>query len=111
MAQADPNASGLQPTNYQELYASMPNVLDGIYMTYLAPSGPESGEQPAALQDCANNVPKVFVMLLPDPMPWIVFMHHPTCFVLSLLGAQPWDDRVFGFQGDVRQGNQVNLIE
>jgi hypothetical protein len=28
-----------------------------------------------------------------------------------LLRAQPWDDRIFGFQGDVRQGNQINLIE
>jgi hypothetical protein len=28
-----------------------------------------------------------------------------------LLGAQPWDDRIFGFQGDVRAGNQINLVE
>jgi hypothetical protein len=93
----------------------MPDVLDGVYMTYLAPFGPESGEQPATLRDCiilaANNVPKLFIMLLHDPTPRIVFVHHPTYFALSLLGAQPWDDRVFGFQGDVHQGNQVNLIE
>jgi hypothetical protein len=115
MAQANPNAGGPQPASYQELYASMPDVLDGVYTTYLTPFGPESGEQPATLRDCvisaANDVPKVFVMLLPDPTPRIVFMHRPTRFALSLLGAQPWDDRVFGFQGDVRQGNQVNLIE
>jgi hypothetical protein len=50
-------------------------------------------------------------MLLTNPTPRIVFLHRPTRFALSLLGAQPWDDRVFGFQGDVHQGNQVNLIE
>jgi hypothetical protein len=52
MAQANPNAGGPQPASYQELYALMSNVLDGIYMTYLAPFGPESGEQPATLWDC-----------------------------------------------------------
>jgi hypothetical protein len=44
MAQADPNAGGPQLANYQELYALMRDVLDGVYMTYLAPFGPESGE-------------------------------------------------------------------
>lgn len=115
MAQANPNAGGQQPSNYQELYASMPDVLDGVYTTYLAPFGPESGEQPATLRDrvisAAHDVPKVFVMLLTDPTPRIVFVHRPTRFASSLLGAQPWDDRVFGFQGDVREGNQVNLVE
>jgi hypothetical protein len=115
MAQADPNAGGQQPASYQELYASMPDVLDGVYTTYLAPFGPESGEQPATLRDrvisAANDVPKVFVMLLADPTPRIVFVHRPTRFASSLLGAQPWDDRVFGFQGDIRQGNQINLVE
>jgi hypothetical protein len=47
MAQANPNTGGLQPANYPELYSLMPDVLDGVYTTYLAPFGPESGEQPA----------------------------------------------------------------
>jgi hypothetical protein len=110
MAQADPHAGVQQPASYQELYASM---LNGEYTTYLAPFGPESGDQPATLRDhiisAANDVLKVFVMLLADPTPWIVFVHRPTCFASSLLG--PWDYRVFGFQGDIRQGNQVNLVE
>jgi hypothetical protein len=59
----------------------------------------------------ANDVPKVFMMLLANPTPRIVFVHCPTRFASPLLGAQPWDDRVFGFQGDIRQGNQVNLVE
>jgi hypothetical protein len=50
-------------------------------------------------------------MFLPNPTPRIVFVHRPTRFASSLLGAQPWDDRVFGFQGHVHQGYQVNLIE
>jgi hypothetical protein len=30
MAQADPHAGWQQLASYQELYASMPNVLDGV---------------------------------------------------------------------------------
>jgi hypothetical protein len=116
MAQADPHAGGQQPASYQDLYASMHDVLDGVYTTYLAPFGPESGDQPATLRDqvilAANDIPKVFVMLLADPTPRrIVFLHCPTRFASSLRGALPWDDRVFGFQGDLRQGNQINLVE
>jgi hypothetical protein len=100
---------------YQELYSLMPDVLNGQYTTYLAPFGPESGEQPAMLRDrvvtAANDVPKVFVMLLVDPTPQVIFVHHPTRYASSLLGTQPWDDRVFGFHGEVREGNQINMVE
>jgi hypothetical protein len=115
MAQANPNAGAQQPASYQELYASMPDVFNGHYTTYLVPFGPESGEQPATLRDrvitAANDVLKVFVMLLVDPTPQIVFVHRPTHYASSPLGAQQWDDRVFGFRGDVRQGNQINMVE
>ena len=115
MPQADPHAGVQQPASYQELYAAMPDVLDGAYMTYLAPFGPESGDQPATLRDhvivAANDVPKVFALLLVDLTPRIVFVHHLTQFASLLLGAQPWDDWVFGFQGNIQQGNQVNLVE
>jgi hypothetical protein len=115
MAQANPHAGDLRPASFQELYASMPDVLNGRYTTYLAPFGPESGQQPATLRDrvisAANDVPKVFVLLQTDPTPQIICVHRPTRYASSLLGAQPWDDRIFGFQGDVRQGNQINLIE
>jgi hypothetical protein len=51
-------------------------------------------------------------MLLADPMPQVVFVHHPIRYALLLLGAQPWDDPVFSFHGDVRQeGNQINMVE
>jgi hypothetical protein len=115
MAQADPHAGVPQPASYQELYAAMPDVFNGVYTTYLAPFGPESGDQPATLRDrvvsASNDVPKVFVMLLTDPAPRIVFVHRPTRFASSLHGTQPWDDRIFGFQGDIQPGNQVNLVE
>jgi hypothetical protein len=115
MAQANPHAGGLQPASFQELYATMPDVLNGQYTTYLAPFGPESGQQPATLRDrvisAANDVPKAFVLLQLDPTPQIICVHRPTRYASSLLGAQTWDDRIFGFQGDVWQGNQINLIE
>jgi hypothetical protein len=115
MAQANPHAGGLQPASFQELYAQMPDVLNGQYTMYLAPFGPESGQQPATLRDrvitAANDVPKVFVLLQSDPTPQIICVHRPTRYASSLLGAQPWDDRIFGFQGDVRVGNQINLVE
>jgi hypothetical protein len=115
MAQANPNAGAQQPATYQELYNAMPDVFNGQYMTYLAPFGPQLGEQSATLRDCvimaANNVPKVFAMLQREPTPLVMFVHRPTRYASSLLGAQPWDDCVFGFEGDIRQGNQVNLME
>jgi hypothetical protein len=116
MAQANPHAAAAQqPASFQELYASMPDVLNGQYTTYLAPFGPESGEQPAILRDrviaAAHDVPKAFVLLQCDPTPQIICVHRPTRYASSLLGAQPWDDRIFGFQGDIRPGNQINLVE
>jgi hypothetical protein len=87
----------------------MPDVLNGQYTTYLVPFGPESGQQPATLRDrvisMANDVPKAFVLLQSDPMPQIICVHHPTRYVSSLLEGQPWDDRIFGFPGNVWQGN------
>jgi hypothetical protein len=115
MAQANPHAGGLQPASFQELYALMPDVLNGQHTMYLAPFGPKSGQQPATLRDhvitVANDVPKVFVLLQSDPMPQIICVHHPTRYASSLLGAQLGDDHIFGFQGDVRQGNQIYLVE
>jgi hypothetical protein len=116
MAQANAHAGGLQPASFQKLYASMPDVLNRQYTTtYLAPFGPKSGQQPATLRDrvitAANDVPKAFVLLQMDPTLQIICVHHPTRYASSLLGAQLWDDHIFGFQGDVRQGNQINLIK
>jgi hypothetical protein len=116
MAQANPVImAAAQPTTYREHYATMPDVLDGTYAAYLGPFGPDSGEQPAILRDRvlmgANDVPKVFALMQVDPLPRIVFIHRPTRYAASLLGGQPWDDRVFGFQGDLLHGNQTNLIE
>jgi hypothetical protein len=115
MAPANPHAGGLQPASFQELYALMPDVLNGPYMMYLAPFGPKSGQQPATLRDhvitVANDIPKVFVLLQLDPMPQIICVHRPTRYASSLLGAQPSDDRIFSFQGDVWQGNQINLVK
>jgi hypothetical protein len=94
VGQADLQAGMQQPASYQELYASMPNVvLNGECTAYLAPFGPESEDQPATLWDrifsAANDITKAFVMLLADPTPQIVFVHRPTRFSSSLLGVQP----------------------
>ena len=96
-------------------YAAMPDILNGQYSAYLTPFGSESGEQPATLRDrvhtAANDVPKVFAMVQVDPTPRVIFIHRPTRYEPSLIGAQPWDDRIFGFQGDMLRGNQINLVE
>jgi hypothetical protein len=97
MAQApNPHAGGVQQAaSYQELYASVPDVLDGQYTTYLALFSSKSGEEPMMLWDhvitSTNDVPKVFVML---QVPSVISIHHLTRYalLLSLLGAQPWDD-------------------
>jgi hypothetical protein len=60
----------------------------------------------------ANDVPKVFAIMMQDtPVPRIIFVHRPTRFAPSWNGAQPWDDVIFGFQGDMHPGNQINTIE
>jgi hypothetical protein len=58
-----------------------------------------------------NDIPKVYTMLQVDPAPRVVFIHRPTRYAPSLLGPQPWDDCVFGFQGDLLHSNQLNLVE
>jgi hypothetical protein len=89
MAQANAHAGGHQPASFQELYASMPDVLNGQYMTYLAPFGPELGQQPTMLRDrvisAANDIPKAFVLLQLDPIPQIICVHRPTRYASSLL--------------------------
>jgi hypothetical protein len=93
----------------------MPDTLNGVYSEYLEDFGPESAAQPAALRDrvmtMANNVPKVFAMMQDTPVPRIVFVHRPTRFAPSWNNTQPWDDDIYGFQGDVQPGNQINMIE
>jgi hypothetical protein len=116
MAQANPQVVGVQqPTTYHDLYSGMPDTLNGVYATYLIPFGAESIKQLAALRDqviaTANDVPKVFAIMQTDPTPCIVFIHCPTHYAPSLLGAQPWDDHIFGFQGDLLPGNQINTVE
>jgi hypothetical protein len=59
----------------------------------------------------ANDIPKVYAMLQVDPAPRVVFFHRLTRYAPSLLRPQPWDNRVFGFQGDLLHGNQSNLVE
>ena len=44
-------------------------------------------------------------------MQQVLCIHRPTRYATSLVGMTPWDDRVFSFQGDIRQGQQVNIIE
>jgi hypothetical protein len=116
MAQANPNHVGAQqPAMYWEHYPTMPDVMNGTYAAYLTPFRLESGEQPATLCDRvlfgANDVPKVFALVQIDPTPRIVFIHWPTRYAASLQGGQPWDDCVFGFQGNLLHGNQTNLME
>ena len=53
----------------------------------------------------ANDVPsKVFAMVQDSPV-------LPTRFAPSWNNTQPWDDGIFGFQGDMHPGNQINIIE
>jgi hypothetical protein len=46
-------------------------------------------------------------------VPSVISIHHLTRYalLLSLLGAQPWDDWMFRSQGNIWQGNQVNMVE
>jgi hypothetical protein len=116
MAQANPQLAGMQqPMTYQDLYSGMPNTLNIEYAAYLTPFGSEPGDQPATLRDrviaAANDVPKVFAMMQTEPTPRIVFVHRSTRYAPSLLGTQPWDNWIFGFQGDLHPGNQINLVE
>jgi hypothetical protein len=115
---ANPQLVGHQQptTTYQAFYDGMPDTLNGEYTGYLEPFGPESGTQPATLRDRIiatpkNDVPKVYAMLQDKPAPRIMLVHRPTQYVPLLLGAQPWDDRIFGLQGDLHPGNQINTIE
>jgi hypothetical protein len=103
------------PTTYHEFYDRMSDTLNGVYSAFLEPFGPESAAQPATLRDriltMANDVPKVFAMVQDTPVPRIVFVHRPTRFAPSWNGVQSWDDIIFGFQGDMQPGNQINIIE
>jgi hypothetical protein len=85
MAQANPQLASMQQL--------MQDTLNREYAMYLTPFGSELGEQPANLQDriiaAANDVPKVITMMQVNPMSQIIFIHHPTWYVPSLLGTQP----------------------
>jgi hypothetical protein len=118
MAQANAHAAGAQqPARYEEVYSTMPDVLNGQSALYLVPFSPESVEQPATLRDrsimatASDHVPKVYVMMQADPTQQVLCIHCPTRYATSLIGTMPWDDCIFGFQGDIRQGQQVNIIE
>jgi hypothetical protein len=50
-------------------------------------------------------------MVQDSPVPRIIFVHRPTRFAPSWNNTQPWDDGIFGFQGDMQPGNQINIIE
>jgi hypothetical protein len=113
---ANPQFAGPQePTTYLEFYNGMPDTLNGVYTEYLESFGPESAAQPAALRDrimtMANDVPKVFAMVQDTPVPRIIFVHRPTRFAPSWNTTQPWDNVIYGFQGDIHPGNQINIIE
>jgi hypothetical protein len=75
------------------------------------------GKQPATLWDhvitTTNDIPKVFVMLLVEPPPQIRFVHITRRVTLHHFWGHnsQWDDRVFGFQGDMQQGIQINRVE
>jgi hypothetical protein len=52
MVQANPNAGVQQLANYQELYALMPDVLNGQYTMYLAPFCPKESWLPMMFRTC-----------------------------------------------------------
>jgi len=101
------------PSSYAELFATLPDILEGEYTTYLTPFSTESANAPAALWDAVlaanNSVPKVFLVMVSDP-PEVKVIHCPTKFALTLGHASPWDNNNFAFASDVGAGNQVALV-
>jgi hypothetical protein len=75
----------------------------------------QSLQEPATLHNCiiavASDVPKVYVMMQVEPTQQVLCIHHPTQYATSLVGMMPWDDHIFGFQGNIQQGQQVNVIK
>jgi hypothetical protein len=117
---ANPQLVGHQqePTTYHEFYDGMPDSYTQRRVRRI-PGAFRTGvrcAQPATLRDriilaAANHVPKVFAIVQKAPVPHIIFVHRLTRYAPSWLGAQPWDDSIFGFQGDLHPGNQINTIE
>jgi hypothetical protein len=105
MAQANVHTGAQQPVRYKDVYSMMPDVLNSHYALYLAPFGPESAEQPTTLRDwiivVVSTIPKVYVMMQAEPMQKVFCIHCPTRYATSLVNTMPWDDRIFGFQGDI----------
>ena len=56
MAQGNPHTGAQQPASFQELYALMPDVLDGQYTMYLVPFRPKPGQQPASVNIIASYI-------------------------------------------------------
>ena len=101
------------PSSYAELFASLPDVLDGTYQQLLAPFDAAGPETPANLRNSilatSGEVPKVFLCTVDDP-PVVRVIHHPTKFAPTLGLTSNRDNEVFAFASDVGDGNQVTLI-
>jgi hypothetical protein len=98
----------------------MADVHNGAYYAYLSEFGPESFTSPETLLDRvllrSNDVPKAFLVLERDRFchhASIRVIHRPTRYAASLADTTlcRWDDRVFGFVGDLLHGNFTNVIE
>ena len=101
------------PSSYAELFASLPDVLEGTYQQFLSPFDPASVEVPAALRNSflamSSEVPKVFLCSV-DDLPIIRVIHHPSKFVPILGCMSDWDNAIFACASDIGEGNQVTLI-
>jgi len=100
-------------SSYAELFATLPDVLEGKYTAYLASFSAESADAPAVLWDTVlpadNSVPKVFLVMANAP-PKVKVLHRATKFALTLGRQSPWDNNNFAFASDVGAGNQVALV-
>ena len=92
------------PSSYAELFASLPDVLDGTYQQLLAPFDAAGPETPANLRNSilatSGEVPKVFLCTVDDP-PIVRVIHCPTKFAPTLGLTSNWDNEVFAFASDV----------
>jgi hypothetical protein len=101
---------GLEPTNFAELFQSMPDVYNGQYQAFLAAYAVNGALTSKSIlrrtiaRFPVSQVPAVFAYLAADG--FIRTVHHFQYVEAPIGQNNPWEQIILGFSGDVHM-NQV----
>lgn len=117
MAAAVTGAPVVQPDTYFTKYSASVDALSGDYAQLHTRHAVSQATTPADLLDrlavASELIPKVFLVevMLPDGNLAVTTVFRVTKFVPHPIQASFWDDKIFGFMGDVEVNNFINIVE